>query len=298
MPMRVLCPCLMFIVLTGNVTAETNLQRVPLAEDDSLRGAKAGDERLVGGIQLCWCPAGEFTMGSPVNETGRRWDETQMKVVLSKGYWIGKFEVTQGQWQQVVGEFPDKRPSSTWGLGDAFPVYWVNFIEAEVFCEKLTAALHKSGELPKNWEFRLPTESQWEYACRAGTTTATSFGNVLGHHQANFSGDPLNGGAKGLTLNRASPIGSYAANAWGLHDMHGNIFEWCRDWYHTKLPGGRDPDLRDVRGVQNRDGSFSRVRRGGAWNDDAWACRSAMRLRYEPERRSDHIGFRVVLVEK
>ena len=79
--------------------------------------------------------------------------------------------------------------------------------------------------------------------------------------------------------------------------MHGNTFEWCRDWYHARLPGGVDPDLRDVRGVPNRDGTYSRVRRGGAWDDDGWACRSAFRLRFEPERRYDHIGFRVVAVE-
>ena len=92
-------------------------------------------------------------------------------------------------------------------------------------------------------------------------------------------------------------VGRYPANRWGLCDMHGNVFEWCRDWYHTQLPGGADPDLHDVRGTPNRDGTYSRVRRGGAWNDEAWASRSAFRLRYEPERRSDHIGFRVVAVQ-
>jgi formylglycine-generating enzyme required for sulfatase activity len=95
---------------------------------------------------------------------------------------------------------------------------------------------------------------------------------------------------------RATPVGQYSANAWGLHDMHGNLFEWCRDWYHAQLPGGVDPDLSGRPGVQNGDGSYSRVRRGGAWNDPGAWCRSAMRLRYEPERRSDHIGFRVALV--
>jgi formylglycine-generating enzyme required for sulfatase activity len=135
----------------------------------------------------------------------------------------------------------------------------------------------------------LPTEAQWEYACRAGTTTATSFGDRLSAKQANFKGKPYNGGEDGPPLGRAAKVGSYPANPWGLHDMHGNIFEWCRDWYHPKLPGGVDPDLSAAPAT-------SRVRRGGAWTDDGWPCRSAFRLRFEPERRYDHIGFRVAVV--
>jgi formylglycine-generating enzyme required for sulfatase activity len=92
-------------------------------------------------------------------------------------------------------------------------------------------------------------------------------------------------------------VGSFPVNGWGLADMHGNLFEWCRDWYHAGLPGGVDPDLYDVRGEQNGDGTYSRSRRGGGWMDGLEFCRSALRLRYEPERRSDHIGFRVAIVE-
>ena len=103
---------------------------------------------------------------------------------------------------------------------------------------------------------------------------------------------------RNLPKGSAHRIGSYPANAWGIHDMHGNVWEWCRDWYHARLPGGVDPDLSGDAGVANRDGSYSRVRRGGAWIEPAWACRSACRLRYEPPRRSDHIGFRVFVVEK
>jgi len=137
----------------------------------------------------------------------------------------------------------------------------------------------------------LPTEAQWEYACRAGTTTATAFCDSLSRKQANFRGSPYNGAPdEGSSLKRAAPVGQYPANAWGLHDMHGNTFEWCRDWYHPKLPGGVDPDLYAME-------AKSRVRRGGAWTDDGWPCRSAFRLRFEPERRYDHIGFRVVVVE-
>ena len=149
-----------------------------------------------------------------------------------------------------------------------------------------------SKELPADWEFRLPTEAQWEYACRAGTTTATAFGDSLSRTQANFKGKPYNGGDDdGPSLNRASRVGSYAPNAWGVHDMHGNTFEWCRDWYHPKLPGGTDPDLYSMKAA-------SRVRRGGCWADEGWPCRSACRVRFEPERRYDHIGFRVVAVRR
>jgi formylglycine-generating enzyme required for sulfatase activity len=142
----------------------------------------------------------------------------------------------------------------------------------------------------------LPTEAQWEYACRAGTTTATAFGNKLSSRQANFAGRPYNGAEAGPSRKRAARVGSYLANAWGLCDMHGNVYEWCRDWYYPTLPGGNDPDLSKLRGAANRDRSHSRVRRSGAWCDDGWPCRSAFRLRFEPERRSDHIGFRVVVI--
>ncbi|MSU20398.1 MAG: hypothetical protein EXS30_03285 [Pedosphaera sp.] len=123
-------------------------------------------------------------------------------------------------------------------------------------------------------------------------------GDKLSSKQANFKGKPYNGAAPGPSLNRAAKVGSYPANAWGLHDMHGNIFAWYRDWYHVKLPGGVDPDLYSAltTAAVNRTGDTSRSRRGGAWTDDGWPCRSASRLRFEPARRYDHIGFRVLAV--
>jgi formylglycine-generating enzyme required for sulfatase activity len=274
-----------------------------LAQDDkkpeprtnSFRGSKAGDTREVAGVKLCWCPPGRFRMGSPSDEPERRPDEAQVEVTLTKGFWMGKYEVTQGQWKRVVGKLPGERTAAG-GEGDDFPVYNVTYPEAEAFCRQLTERGRQSGNLPKGWEFRLPTEAQWEYACRAGTRTATSFGDQLSSKQANFQGKPYNGAEQGPSLNRATKVGSYPANAWGLHDMHGNVYEWCRDWYHLQLPGGDDPDLSARKGAMNRDGTFSRVRRGGAWCDDGQPCRSARRLRYEPERRSDHIGFRVAVV--
>ena len=267
---------------------------------DPYSGSKAGEERVVGGIRLCWCPPGKFIMGSPPNEPERRPGEDQVEVTLTRGFWMGKYELTQGNWKSIFGKLPGELTAQLIE-GDDFPVGNVNFAETEEFCLKLTKKTQQSGELPEGWEFRLPTEAQWEYACRAGTTTATSFGNKLSRLQANFKGMPYNGADdEGPSLNRATRAGSYPANTWGLHDMHGNIFEWCRDWYHNKLPGGEDPDLYFAKSTaeMNRTGDKSRVRRGGCWADEGWPCRSAFRLRFEPERRYDHLGFRVVVVTR
>ena len=228
-------------------------------------------------------------MGSPLTEAGRREDEAQVEVVLSKGFWMGQYEVTQDEWKRIAGEFPQAMDK---GVGGDVPVYWVTYLDAERFCRLATERGRASGEIDADWEFRLPTEAQWEYACRAGSKTATAFGDRLDKTRANF----LDEGER--SLGQSVKVGSYPANAWGIHDMHGNVFEWCRDWYHARLPGGVDPDLSTAKGSPNRDGTYSRVRRGGAWNDPGWACRSAFRLRYEPERNSDHIGFRVALVQR
>ncbi len=235
-------------------------------------------------------------MGSPPTERGHRPDEVQVEVILTKGFWTAKHEITQGQWRRVIGRFPDRLPSAAFGEGDEFPVYWINFHEAETFCSELTRALQPLWRAARRLGVRLPTEAQWEYACRAGTITATSFGDTLGLHQANFGGESVDRSAR--ARGRGRKVGSYPANPWGLHDMHGNVWEWCRDYYHARLPGGSDPDLCESKGVPNRDGTYSRVRRGGAWIEEGWACRSACRLRYEPHRRSDHIGFRIVAVER
>lgn len=164
----------------------------------AFEGREAGNERAVAGVELCWCPPGKFTMGSPESEPERRSGEEQVEVTLSKGFWTSKCETTQGQWKRVVGnlpgEFTAELPES-----DDLPVGNVNFAEAEGFCKKLTELGHTTGDLPMEWEFQLPTEAQWEYACRAGTTTATSFGDMISSKQANFLGaKPYNGGEVGL----------------------------------------------------------------------------------------------------
>jgi formylglycine-generating enzyme required for sulfatase activity len=236
-------------------------------------------------------------MGSPRSEPERRPGEDQVEVTLTRGFWVGRYEVTQAQWKRIVGAFPGELNA---GVGDDYPAYAMNWAEAEDFCRRLTDTAHAAKKLPSNWEFRLPTEAQWEYACRAGTTTATAFGDSLSSKQANFEGKPYNGGDPGPSLKQTTRVGSYKPNAWGLHDMHGNVFEWCRDWFHNRLPGGVDPDLRDAvrTAAPSGNGALSRARRGGCWADDGWPCRSAFRLRFEPERRHEHIGMRVVAVRR
>jgi sulfatase modifying factor 1 len=291
MRVEVACSLALLTLAAPSCGGESN-QPVP-----SFEGSSAGEERQVLGIDLSWCPAGTFVIGSPLSEPERRPGEAQKEVTLTRGFWIAKYEATQGQWKSVFGALPGELTAEL-PAGDSFPVGNVNFAEAEDYCRKLTELGHQAGTLPEDWEFRLPTEAQWEYAARAGTTTATAFGNTLSSYQANFRGSPYNGAEAGPSLGRAAEVGSYPPNAWGIHDMHGNTYEWCRDWYHLDYPGGVDPDLHDAMETATRSefGVISRSRRGGGWSDDGWPCRSAFRLRFEPERRYDHIGFRIVVV--
>jgi formylglycine-generating enzyme required for sulfatase activity len=301
-PGRVCSSVLFSLAVLGCTRGESIVaahEPTKLVPPSSSSGGKAGEERTVSGIELCWCPAGKFMMGSPRSEPNRRSDEDQVEVTVTTGFWMGKYEVTQREWKRVVGKLPGEFTTEL-PEGADLPLGNVNFAEAEAFCETLTELSRNSGELPEDWEFRLPTEAQWEYACRAGTTTATSFGDTISSKQANFLGDePYNGAENGPAFNKATTVGSYPANPWGLHDMHGNTCEWCRDWYCEELPGGVDPDLHDAKAIasKNRDGSISRSRRGATWADPGWASRSANRKKFEPERRYDHIGFRVVAVQ-
>jgi sulfatase modifying factor 1 len=282
-------------VLIGSIRAQDDVasaRSAPVAVRASIEGVNAGDARTLAGMALRWCPPGRFRMGSTPEEPGRRSDEGPVDVTLSRGFWMGQFEVTQSQWRRLMGTLPGELVA---GAGDDVPVYWTSFVQAEEFCRRLTEAA--ADGLPSGWEFRLPTEAQWEYACRAGTTTAFSFGETLTTAQANF-GRPFRGAPPGFPDGSATPVGAYPPNAWGLHDMHGNQWEWCRDYFHRQILGGVDPDRRDEKGALNRDGSVSRVRRGGGWPEEARFCRSAARLPFEPERGSNHIGFRVVLVQR
>jgi formylglycine-generating enzyme required for sulfatase activity len=176
------------------------------------------------------------------------------------------------------------------GAGPDHPMYSVSHDEATQFCAKLTASERGAGRLPASAEYRLPIEAQWEYACRAGTTTATAFGDSLSSRQANFEGDrPYNGGLNGPDLGQSVEVGRYSANSWGLHDMHGNVWEWCRDVFREQLRGRKDPEVTEP--------TAFRAYRGGAWTSSGQWCRSAFRGGHDPGVRYSDLGFRVALVE-
>ena len=229
---------------------------------------------------MVWIPAGEFVMGSPTEETGRDPDESpQTRVVIPRGFWVGKCEVTQGDYQKLIGVNPSNE------TGDANrPVERVSWFDAMEYCKKLTQACETQGKLPEGYGYRLPTEAEWEYACRAGTTARFGYGE-------DKSGTQL-GAYAWFSRNSDSmthPVGTKQPNAWGLFDMHGNVWEWCVDRWEDSLPGGTITN--SVRIASGR----LRVARGGSWLYDAKACRSANRDDYSPWDRCSDIGFRVVL---
>jgi len=282
-------------MLTGAAAfvASATPGRAQSAVSQSYNGGKAGEERELLGIHFCWCPSGQFLMGSPATEPFHRDTENQVAVTLTRGFWIGKYETTQGEWGRLYGAVPGPLLA---GRGDKFPVYFVSWSDTKNFCLRLNNEAHQTNALPASWRFNLPTEAQWEYACRAGTTTPYAFGDTLTKAQANFGRNIDRHYPNGTPGTVADEVGSYPPNAWGIYDMHGNVFEWCRDWYHPRLAGGTDPDLSSVKGPPNGDGSYSRSRRGGSWGDLPQFLRSATRIPYEPERNADHIGFRLAIV--
>ena len=264
--------------------------------------------KLDGGVEMRFVPvpAGTFTMGSPKDEPGRRDDEAQVQVRISKDFWLGRTEVTQAQFKAVMGYDPSLFD------GADLPAERVTWDSAVEFCAKLTARDHASKKLPSGWVYALPTEAQWEYACRAGTTTRYYFGDVdLGLHlfcnfyeiSGNRKFDENYRKANGLSYRgdlsqddgygATAPVGKYCPNAWGLYDMHGNVYEWCADYYNPSLADGTDP-CRTTPGS----GTYgsSRVFRGGGWFYVSSDCRSANRS-YDTDRwRSLGVGFRVAIV--
>jgi sulfatase modifying factor 1 len=278
---------------------------------------------------FCLVPAGCFIMGAPRDELGAgRFSDVQVQVTLSQAFWVQRTEVTNEQWDAMGWGAPRRNVQ----VGAATcrdpncPVTNVSFFDALFYSNALSEAAGlescyllgdcrgsvgfdlqcDSVRLTRDsaYEcegFRLPMEAEWEYAVRAGTKTAFYSGEAVGTQFGECVEEPALDLAAWYCRNsgeQAHPVAEKSANGWGLHDMHGNVWEWCRDFYHAPLPGGTDPDLSDRPGVQNGDGTYSRVRRGGAWIEAEWACRSACRLRYEPHRNSDHIGFRVVVEER
>ncbi len=224
---------------------------------------------------------GTFLMGSMV---GSVYEQPVHQVTLTYPFWMGKHEVTQGQFQALMGYNPSQFTGSP--NSPQRPVERLNWYQAMLFCQALTASEQASGRVPAGYQYRMPTEAEWEYCCRAGTTTEWSTGASIGTSQANFGGAQ---GSPSFPNGQTAAVGSYAANAFGLHDLHGNVAEWCLDSFvaYTAAPavdpfapGGLNPPIR-----------------GGAWSsaNGASNCRSATRFGYGGGLAVPEVGFRYVL---
>ena len=242
-------------------------------------------------LEMIWCPPGTFTMGSPTTEAGRDTAdagraadrEDEHNVTLTKGFYLGKYEVTQAQYEAVMIGNPNSLSAtpSNWPNNPNRPVEQVSWDDAQVFLTRLNA--QQSASIPVGWTFALPTESQWEYACRAGTTTAYSWGNSITGTNANY------GGFEGA-FTQTKNVGDYSANPWGFFDMHGNLMEWTADRFHADYPTGNP--VVDPTGAAS--GMF-RVARGGSWGDGWAGQRSAMRHRFSTGNRNFDMGLRISL---
>lgn len=239
------------------------------------------------GHEFAWVAPGQFNMGSPPPEPGRLPNEgPQTRVRFTRGFWVGMYEVTQAQYLRIM----DRNPSEF--AGSRNPVESVTWEDAKLFCLRLTAVEKAAGRLPEGYVYRLPTESEWEYAARAGTETPYAFGERADATMGNFRGVYPKGSEEGVRVadNYGTlAVGSYEPNSLGLYDVHGNAQEWTLDYYNGRLSGGSltDPKPRTV---------GSRIAaRGGSWEDYATHVRSAARGEIRPDTKSNAIGFRVVL---
>ena len=242
---------------------------------------------------LLWCsyiPAGQFVMGSPEDEPGRTpFEGPQRVVTVERGFYLAKHETTQEQFLAVTGRNPSHFHSPPRG-GPQHPVEQVTWFDAQEFARRLS---QRTGR-----KVRLPTEAEWEYACRAGSTTHYHFGQTISSHLANFDGDmqtydgmrPSGTPGPGPFRRGTTPVGSFPPNQWGLHDMHANVWEWVEDAFLPDYPAG-PTTARAIGGGPDA----PRVVRGGGWFDYGWVCRSAVRLSHSPQHRSYNVGFRIAM---
>ncbi|MGH7169154.1 MAG: SUMF1/EgtB/PvdO family nonheme iron enzyme [Gemmataceae bacterium] len=228
-------------------------------------------------MTFAWIPPGTFLMGSPPKEPERGGDnETPHFVTLPDGFYLGIHAVTQAQWQAMMGNNPSHFK------GENLPVDTASWQDSQKFCKKFS---QRDGK-----HYRLPTEAEWEYACRAGTTTPFHFGKTINTDQVNYNGSnyPYGKGKKGVYRRQTTTVGSFPPNPWGLFDMHGNIWEWCQDWYGP-YENSRTKDPSRTKKVSKSD----RVLRGGSYDYFAWFCRAAARSWNPPNFRGSAQGFRV-----
>jgi formylglycine-generating enzyme required for sulfatase activity len=242
---------------------------------------------------MIWISPGIFAMGSPTNEAGRGSDETQYSATLTQGFYIGKFLVTQGDYLALMETNPSYYNTNDEDL--SLPVEEVSWSDATNYCAQLTQQETTAGKLPAGWAYRLATEAEWEYACRAGTTTAVYYGNQLLSGMANFDGTEeyysttgFTNDPSGIYLNQTTTVGNYEPNAWGLFDMCGNVLEWCQDWYGPYPTGSATDPTGATTGS-------ARVLRGGSYVHPGEDCRSAQRFSSGPTTSFANAGFRIVL---
>jgi formylglycine-generating enzyme required for sulfatase activity len=265
--------------------------------------ATAQEKKIINsvGMKFVLILDGTFTMGSPETEVGRGSDESQHEVTITRPFYLGVYEVTQGQYERVMGKNPSFFAPTGGGkqrLGkkatDDHPVENVSWNDAVAFCKKLG---ERSDEQAAGHTYRLPTEAEWEYACRAGTTTPFHYGSDLDSYKANFNGliyAAYGKAGAGPFFRCTVKVGDYQPNAWGLYDTHGNVQEWCADWYAADYYYAKSPKA-DPPGPAT---GAERVLRGGGWPNSGKAVRSAVRNKLPPDEKHYSAGFRVVLVTK
>jgi formylglycine-generating enzyme required for sulfatase activity len=244
--------------------------------------AKAKEIKNSLGMTFVLMPPGSFYMGSPIEEAYRNRDEVQHKVTITRPFYMQVTEVTLGQWWAVMGKkFFGRRKGK-----EHHPVVKVSWFDCIEFIEKL----NRKNE----GTYRLPSEAEWEYACRAGTTSAYSWGDKIDCSKAMYSNNPKKSDecrrhvkGMGLKIGRPAPVKSYPPNPWGLYDMHGNVWEWCQDFY------GAYPKIAVIDPKGPEEGK-ERVRRSGSWFKHGWLCRSANRNRGHPASKYNTLGFRLV----
>lgn len=239
------------------------------------------------GISLTLIQPGQFRMGSPTDEEARTDDEGPVHLVtITKPFYIGIYPITQAEYERVMGVNPAAF-SKKQGGSLSHPIEQISWNDAVEFCRRLSA---KPDELAAGRRYRLPTEAEWEYACRAGSALAFAFGDRLAPTMAHFDGRRPYGGCRpGKTVELTNKVGQFPANSWGLFDMHGNVWEWCQDWYGELYY--QTAESVDPTGPAAGD---QKVLRGGSWNNSGHLCRSAKRNKYRPEFKSETIGMRVV----
>jgi formylglycine-generating enzyme required for sulfatase activity len=240
-------------------------------------------------LDMIAIPGGSFTMGSPESESKSTGDERPQHEVTLQPFYLGRYAITQAQWRVVAGyeridRDLDPDPSSF--KGDNLPVESVDWDDATEFCQRLSAATGK--------DYRLPSEAQWEYACRAGTTTPFSYGETIAPELVNYNGKYVYGdGTKGEYREKTTEVGILPGNNWGLHDMHGNVWEWCEDDWHSDYTGAPDDGSA---WLENDRKTSNRLLRGGSWYYDPVICRSSVRYIDARDNRINLLGFRVSCV--